>query len=296
MKLPLVPEKYTPAVESERNRSLEVADRDNYKHGQDVQIGSIPSSVRKQRLLLKGRVNGNSYSVEVDDTAPAAPGLYLSTTLIGPVVPAGASGTIQYNNGGAFGGAAIKINGGILFPTADSTTAVQIDKADGTTNVLTVDTTNGRVGIGTNAPAQPLSVKGRLMVGTDSTGGDILGVAGSSKPGGFQMWKDLTPSAAMNVGLSVPGSGIINNDFLISSFNGTTWTERVRVLQGGNVGIGVTAPTAALHLPASTAAAGTASLKITPGVVATTPVSGNIESDGTHLYWTDSGNVRHTII
>lgn len=64
---------------------------------------------------------------------------------------------------------------------------------------------------------------------------------------------------------------------------------------GTNVGIGTTSPTAKLHLPASTAAANTASLKIDPGVVATTPVSGNIESDGTNLYWTDSGGVRRQL-
>ena len=64
---------------------------------------------------------------------------------------------------------------------------------------------------------------------------------------------------------------------------------------GGNVGIGTTAPTAKLHLPAATATANTASLKIDAGVVATTPVTGNIESDGTHLYWTDSGGTRRQL-
>lgn len=62
--------------------------------------------------------------------------------------------------------------------------------------------------------------------------------------------------------------------------------------KGGKTGINNAAPTAYLHLPASTTAADTASLKITPGTVATTPVSGNIESDGTHLYWTDSSGTR----
>jgi hypothetical protein len=67
------------------------------------------------------------------------------------------------------------------------------------------------------------------------------------------------------------------------------------VPDGGKVGIGLLAPTAVLHLKASTATANTASLKIDAGVVATTPVSGNIESDGTHLWWTDSGGTRHQL-
>jgi hypothetical protein len=61
---------------------------------------------------------------------------------------------------------------------------------------------------------------------------------------------------------------------------------------GGNVGLKVTSPTAYLHLPASTAAANTASLKIDAGVLATTPVTGNIESDGVHLYWTNAAGER----
>ena len=64
---------------------------------------------------------------------------------------------------------------------------------------------------------------------------------------------------------------------------------------GSSVGIGVTAPTAVLHLKASTATADTASLKIDKGTVATTPITGNIESDGTHLYWTDSSGTRRQL-
>jgi len=40
-----------------------------------------------------------------------------------------------------------------IYPSADSTTAIQILKADGTTSVLNVDTTNQRVGIGTTSPS-----------------------------------------------------------------------------------------------------------------------------------------------
>lgn len=52
------------------------------------------------------------------------------------------------------------MSGGDIYPSADSTTAIQLNKADGTTNVLNVDTTNGRVGIGTTGPLFPLHVIG----------------------------------------------------------------------------------------------------------------------------------------
>jgi hypothetical protein len=65
------------------------------------------------------------------------------------------------------------IKSGILYPSADSTTAVGIFKADGTTNVLNVDTTNGRVGIGTTSPSNKLSVSGNA----DFTGNVGFGVS-----------------------------------------------------------------------------------------------------------------------
>jgi hypothetical protein len=54
----------------------------------------------------------------------------------------------------------------------------------------------------------------------------------------------------------------------------------------GSIGIGVATPTARLHLPAGTAAAGTAPLKIPQGVLLTTPEDGALEYDGTHIYFT----------
>lgn len=47
----------------------------------------------------------------------------------------------------------------VLAPHADGVTALQITKADGTTVVLNVDTTNGRLGINTNAPGARVEVK-----------------------------------------------------------------------------------------------------------------------------------------
>lgn len=60
---------------------------------------------------------------------------------------------------------------GIIGPSwkvaADSTTALQLQKAAGT-SVLNVDTTNTRIGIGTTAPAQALDVAGAIKLGNSA--------------------------------------------------------------------------------------------------------------------------------
>ena len=59
---------------------------------------------------------------------------------------------------------------------------------------------------------------------------------------------------------------------------------------GEDIGIGVVAPSARLHLDAGTAAAGTAPIKFTAGTLLTTPEAGALEYDGTGTYLT---NVNH---
>lgn len=71
--------------------------------------------------------------------------------------------------------------------------------------------------------------------------------------------------------------------------------EKMRLDNTGKLGIGVTAPTAKLHLPASTTAAASAPIKMELGVLMTTPEAGAIEYDGTNLYFTDSTGTRHTL-
>jgi 3-methyladenine DNA glycosylase Mpg len=70
--------------------------------------------------------------------------------------------------------------------------------------------------------------------------------------------------------------------------------ERMRIDGTGHMGIGVTSPTARLHLPAGTATAGTAPLKLTSGTNLTTPEAGAVEFDGTN-YFATSGSTRYTL-
>lgn len=57
MRLPNVPNVFNRLIETERNRTLELADRQNRKVGQDVEIGD-------QRLILKSP-DGTRFSVTV---------------------------------------------------------------------------------------------------------------------------------------------------------------------------------------------------------------------------------------
>ena len=73
------------------------------------------------------------------------------------------------------------------------------------------------------------------------------------------------------------------------------WVQTGVAEFGGNVAVGVAAPTARLHLPAVTTVAGTASLKINAGTLLTVKEQGAVESDGTHLWWTDGATTRQQL-
>jgi hypothetical protein len=70
----------------------------------------------------------------------------------------------------------------------------------------------------------------------------------------------------------------------------------ITAMSGGKVGIGIVSPTARLQLPAGSATAGTAPLKLTSGTNLGTTEAGAMEWDGTNLYVTQtSGPTRKTI-
>ena len=92
-----------------------------------------------------------------------------------------------------------------------------------------------------------------------------------------------------------PGSSDTELAFYTSDNNAAA-TEKVRIDDVGNVGIGVTAPTADLHIKAGVATAEGAPLKFTSGTNLTTPENGAMEYDGTSLYFTPSSATRRTVV
>jgi hypothetical protein len=137
-----------------------------------------------------------------------------------------------------------------IIAPADSTTAVGIFKADGTTNVLNVDTTNGRVGIGTTAPATALHIEG---VGPDitqklvraTTAGlaftmfDLIAERTVSTPTTANLAK-IAVRGEMGTGAQAPYPMMVG--FQVSNPTHATWYDRFNLAVGryGAVGINPT--------------------------------------------------------
>lgn len=144
-----------------------------------------------------------------------------------------------------------KVKTPIIYPASDSTTAVQINKADGTTNVLNIDTTNSSVGIGTTSP------KAKLDVGVG--GGDIF--LGYDYVGVNQLYKTFETAhdagnvpSQLNVGMADGAfTGIRIFDVRDGSYNsqhiefvthhgGISAGSRMTIDKDGKVGIGTASP------------------------------------------------------
>jgi hypothetical protein len=77
---------------------------------------------------------------------------------------------------------------------------------------------------------------------------------------------------------------------------GTANTLRMRILSTGQIGMGVAAPTAVLHLAAGTATASTAPLKFTTGTLLSSPEAGAVEFDTDKYYATiTTGTARKEV-
>jgi hypothetical protein len=118
---------------------------------------------------------------------------------------------------------------------ADSITAIQLCRHNGTTCDVTYDSTTGNVGIGTTGPGVPLEVNNNGV----ADGAYILKVDGTAVNGGFQRVGNninmVGYEATVNQVIAKSG---VNLGLFNSGGNGITIQDST-----GNVGIGTTTPT-----------------------------------------------------
>ncbi len=209
-------------------------------------------------------------------------------------------------------------------PITDSSTAIQIMKADGTTSVLNIDTTNGRVGIGTTAPTHALTfsaastgivlhnvadqltdtetgfmrwVGNSFQIGTGKSGtGTARGLEFFT--GGVSRFTltgagDYSPTAdnTLFMGLSSKRFHTAYFSNTINLGNGSTpevklLASGVSYFNGGNVGIGTSTPNSKLHI-----VAGYDSANQAPLVVQNTTAYGGGYNEYSQI-WLDSAGAK----
>ena len=213
----------------------------------------------------------------------------------------------------------------IPFASAGSVTAGLISNTDyvnfnskvssqWNTSGTTINYMTGFVGIGTDAPSTDLEIKG------SAAGLTLTRSVNTAASPDILLQKDRGPGVAVNVGdtighigfrgltggvsytrgarissyvTSAPGAGLIGADLrLYTNDDSTDATEKMRITQSGNVGVGVTNPLASLHIRAGTSSV--AGLRLTSGTLLTSATAGTIEFDGANLFYT-AGVTRRTI-
>lgn len=165
-------------------------------------------------------------------------------------------------------------------------------------SALAVNSTSGFLALGgaTTSTGIPLSIAGNgsgqhaIDVTLNTAGADV-GMNFSKGGNRFRITIDaaggdnILASLGNNTILTTSASG----NYIGMSPNGT---DVFRAYSSGVTIGGTAAPTAKFQLPATTATAGTASLKLPSGTVLTSPEAGAVEADNDHVYWSNSSASR----
>ena len=205
----------------------------------------------------------------------------------------------------------------------------------GTTNTANKLDVNGGVAIGTYAGsaglANGLVVSGHVSIGSIMDYATLTVKKGDAytEGGNVAALNDLNNYIVIGMSGSAYGSGIGANKAYFRAYDGSagsplyitdggmnmtslyagglavggagtgtaygTPPANGMIIQG-NVGIGLTSPTAVLHLKAGVAGASGAPFKLTAGTLNTTPENGAVEYDGTHLFFTATGTLRERMM
>lgn len=177
--------------------------------------------------------------------------------------------------------------GGLKFPDGTTQTTAASDAGTWAKSGTNVYYNGGNVGIGTTAPATALDVNGNITTHF----GKFIGMQDNSTPVWQMSRSDGTQTSTINYdgwgGWLYSGKIGIGTTSSLSSSTAALYVN-------GNVGIGTTAPTAKLNLAAGTAAASSAPLKFTSGVLMTAPEDGAMEYASSSLYYT-IGSTRYVI-
>jgi hypothetical protein len=130
------------------------------------------------------------------------------------------------------------------------------------TNVLTADTTNGRVGINNGSPAYALDVTGTARVSGNATFSSSVGIGTASPSATLHTVGTvrINSTSVSNQYMELYTTGGIsyynsqNNSAFYTAFqhifntDGTSATERMRITSDGLVGIGTSSPTRSLQI------------------------------------------------
>lgn len=242
---------------------------------------------------------GANNVVQLDGSArlPAVDGSQLTGISGGSV--AGSNTQVIYNASGVYAGhsgmtyssatSRLTVTGGLVAPSmrpaSNGTAALQWQNATGVA-IVVLDTTNGRLGVGTT-PTQLIDAIGSGVVCCKLKSTSATGAAS------FTAWNDINTSFEFGMwGSTRGGYGAISSGDayiygsaafaitadgaggIIKFGTGGGIVERMRILANGYVAIGQSSATALLDLDASTTAR--ASLRVRAGTAPTTPNAGDI--------------------
>jgi hypothetical protein len=202
---------------------------------------------------ISGSVTGQAGSVSFPVMVPNAGRIQTDTTAGHTFSLAGydTSNTPQYRNvltvTAAAGVPTLSIPNlmaGKLYPTSDAATAIQINKADNSTPVLTVDTANLRLGVGTiTAPATAVELAGASSNSSLKIGTFELQVGGANNVGigDNTLWttQQVYRGAGYAAVLQMYNGGFLFRTAPLSGGAGAaTLTNRLTVSNTGLIGFG----------------------------------------------------------